>query len=129
MNSDVADDIEAQTRKMLAETLEQLTEQQRETFLRVYPRGVRAKDLESAIGLCRRTVRQNAGAAFPYLTGRLAQGWTEKGNQIQPSEHSDQKNLAPDPRCPTPGCQNFVESSEDYCTNCLESHSSGEGKP
>lgn len=29
----------------------------------------------------------------------------------------------PDPLCHTPGCKNFVESSEDYCTDCLDSQS------
>lgn len=26
----------------------------------------------------------------------------------------------PDPRCATQGCENYVESSEDYCTDCLD---------
>lgn len=36
---------------------------------------------------------------------------------------STETTVVPDPRCQTPGCQNFVESSEDYCTDCLDAQS------
>ncbi len=65
-NSAVEDEIEMHSRRMLGDRLVQLTDGQREMFDRIYPSGVRAKDLVTAIGLCDRTIRQNAGAPFPY---------------------------------------------------------------
>jgi hypothetical protein len=65
-NSAVEDEIEAHSRGMLADRLEQLTAGQMEMFTRIYPHGVKAKDLVSAIGLCDRTIRQNNGVAFPF---------------------------------------------------------------
>lgn len=29
-------------------------------------------------------------------------------------------SFAPVPICATPECKNYVESSEDYCTDCLD---------
>lgn len=66
MNSDVEDEIEAHSRAMLAERLAQLTDDQRIRFDTCFPKGVRADQLVTAIGLCNRTIRQNNGAAFPY---------------------------------------------------------------
>jgi hypothetical protein len=66
MNSDVEDEIEAHSRKLLAERMAQLTDEQRSRFDTCFPKGVRADQLVTAIGLCNRTIRQNNGAAFPY---------------------------------------------------------------
>jgi hypothetical protein len=66
MNSDVEDEIDAHSRSMLAERLAQLTDEQRSRFDTCFPKGVRADQLVTAIGLCNRTIRHNNGAAFPY---------------------------------------------------------------
>ena len=52
-------EIEQFTRNLLEERLTQCTEPQREMFNRIYPKGVPANHLESAVDLCDRTIKKN----------------------------------------------------------------------
>lgn len=63
MSRRVRAEIEAATRKLLAERLEQCTPAQREVFGRVFPGGVPAAKLEEAIDLCDRTISKNQVSA------------------------------------------------------------------
>ena len=55
----VKEEIEQLTRNLLQERLAQCTTSQRAMFNRMYPQGVPADRLESAIDLCDRTIKKN----------------------------------------------------------------------
>lgn len=59
MSKEVRQEIEDFTRKLLSERLDQLTEQQREKFNRIFSKRVAADDLVGAIDLCDRTIKKN----------------------------------------------------------------------
>lgn len=55
----------------------------------------------------------------PYCTHGLGDSKSDR----------DMRGVVADPLCKTLGCKNFVESSEDYCTDCLDSQSDAAVKP